>query len=137
MLPRRLYELLPYLYIVTGIVSASLIDSAIVLMSSMLLILAGVFVLFMRKRFRRSLQKGSCLIRLNPDAVVENMQVPRSGVERRCRTVMAWPIMDYTGSRIYVDRRVGERRISTTRYHSRGPIGSQRRGHNIGRRWFE
>ena len=115
MLPRRLYELLPYLYIGSGIVSISLIDSAIVLMSSMLLILAGVFVLIMRKSFRRSLENGPCLDRLSAEAVMENTHVPRSGIERRSRTVITWPIMDYTGSRIYTDRRVGERRISTTR----------------------
>ncbi len=57
MLPRQLYELLPFLYILTGIVCAVLIDSTIVLISSMLLIVTGVFVLLMRRNFRKSLNQ--------------------------------------------------------------------------------
>jgi hypothetical protein len=114
MLPRKLYELLPYLYIFTGIVSTSMIDSTIVLLSSILLIATGVFVLLMRRSYRKSLNSklrgGEPVTR----PAVADHNTHWSGVERRCRTVTAWPILDDAGNTIVSDRRTGERRISAS-----------------------
>jgi len=117
-LPRKLYELLPYIYILTGIVSSSLIDSTIVLISSILLIATGIFVLHMRRSYRKSFNS-----KLRDDQVVTRPAVTdhlpdtfvrRSGVERRSRTVNVWPILDDAGDIVVSDRRTGERRISAS-----------------------
>jgi type II secretory pathway component PulF len=114
MLPRKLYELLPYLYIVTGIVSTSLIDSTIVLISSILLIATGVFVLLMRRSYRKSLKRKLRVDQVVTKPAVTDNFVQRSGIERRCRTTTVWPILDDAGNRIVSDRRTGERRISVS-----------------------
>lgn len=113
MLPRKLYEMLPFLYIFTGVVCAVLIDSTIVLISSMLLIVTGVFVLLMRRNFRKSLIRSAelhqAVIEPAPDDGLER----RSGNERRQRKVIEWPVLDDAGDRVFSDRRIGERRILT------------------------
>ncbi len=53
MLPRRLYKILPYLYIITGIVSAMLIHSSLVIIASLLMIMAGVIIISLRISNRR------------------------------------------------------------------------------------
>jgi hypothetical protein len=114
MLPRRLYELLPFLYISTGIVSAALIDSTIVLISSMLLIVTGIFVLLMRRNFRKSLNKRYKQHReLYEPAVYDGIE-KRSGIDRRRRKITEWPILDNAGETIFSDRRTAERRLSFT-----------------------
>jgi hypothetical protein len=114
MLPRILYELLPYLYILTGIVSAALIDSTIVLISSMLLIITGVFVLLMRRSFRKSLNQRYEKRRVAYETAVHDGIEKRSGIDRRRRKVTDWPVQDNAGEKIFSDRRVAERRISVT-----------------------
>jgi hypothetical protein len=114
MLPRSLYELLPFLYILTGIVCAALIDSTIVLISSMLLVIAGVFVLLMRRSFRKSLnQRYEQHRELYEPAVYEGIE-KRSGIDRRRRKVSEWPVLDNAGETIFSDRRTAERRVSVT-----------------------
>ena len=112
MLPRKLYELLPYLYILIGIASSTLIDSAIVLVSSILLIVTGVFVLYMRRTFRKSLNDKFEVDQIGPEPVVADNYVQRSGSERRRRTVSDWPITDDVGVAVISDRRSRERRAS-------------------------
>jgi hypothetical protein len=114
MLPRILYELLPYLYILTGIVSAALIDSTIVLISSMLLIITGVFVLLMRRSFRKSLSQRYEQRRVAYETAVHDGIEKRSGVDRRHRKDEEWPAMDNAGEKIFSDRRTADRRISVT-----------------------
>ena len=111
MLPRKLYELLPFFYIFTGIVCAALIDSTIVLISSMLLIVTGVFVLLMRRNFRKSLNRSYRLHRTAYESAVEDGFERRSGNERRLRKVLEWPAVDYAGDKIFSDRRIRQRRI--------------------------
>ena len=113
-LPRKLYELLPYLYIFTGIVSTSLIDSTIVLVSSILLIATGVFVLLMRRSYRKSLDRKLRIGELVTKPAAADNDALRSGVERRCRTVTVWPILDDAGNSIVSDRRTGDRRVSAS-----------------------
>jgi hypothetical protein len=111
MLPRMLYELLPFLYILTGIVCAALIDSTIVLISSMLLIITGVFVLLMRRSFRKSINQRYELHRAaNEYAGYEGIE-RRSGIDRRHRKVKQWPVLDFAGEKIFSDRRIAERRM--------------------------
>jgi hypothetical protein len=115
MLPRRLYELLPFLYISTGMVSVVLVDSTIVLISSMLLIITGVFIFLLRRNFRKSLKRQHEQRRLVYDPAVYEGIEKRSCIDRRRRRkVTEWPILDNAGERIFSDRRVAERRISVT-----------------------
>ena len=114
MLPRILYELLPYLYILTGIVSAALIDSTIVLISSMLLIITGVFVLLMRRSFRKSLSQRYEQRRVAYETAVHDAIEKRSGIDRRHRKDAEWPTPDNTGEKISSDRRIADRRVSVT-----------------------
>ena len=114
MLPRKLYELLPYLYIVTGIFSAALIDSTVVLISSMLLIITGIFIFLMRRSFRQSLNQRYELQQALNESAVDVFVEKRSGIDRRRREVKAWPVLDNAGERIFFDRRTADRRVSVT-----------------------
>ncbi len=113
MLPRKLYELLPYLYMLTGILCAVLIDSTIVLLSSLLLIVAGVFVLVMRRNFRKSSSERYALYQAAFDQHAVGEFIKRSGIDRRSRAVTQWPVVDDSGDVLFSDRRAGERRIET------------------------
>ncbi|HHJ36712.1 MAG TPA: hypothetical protein ENJ87_13200 [Gammaproteobacteria bacterium] len=57
MFPKFLYELLPYLYLSAGVGGGYAINSAIVLVASIALIMAGVIVLFMRISYRRNIRQ--------------------------------------------------------------------------------
>ena len=115
MLPRLLYELLPFIYITAGILCAVLIDSTIVLISSMLLVITGVFVLGMRRSFRkaqhRRYEQYQAVCGAGFAAPVEK----RLGIERRRREVARWPARDDQGEKIASDRRTGERRVAELR----------------------
>ena len=113
MLPRQLYELLPFFYILTGVVCAVLIDSTIVLISSMLLIVTGVFVLLMRRNFRKSLnQRFELRMEACEPALDEDFE-QRAGIDRRRRKLTEWPALDHSGDMIFSERRSCERRVST------------------------
>ena len=112
MLPRKLYELLPYLYMLTGVVCAVLVDSTVVLISSMLLIVAGVFVLMMRRSYRKSTNRQFQFYQASSEPDVGTVVEKRSGSERRHQQVGKWPILDDAGDRIFSDRRIAERRVS-------------------------
>lgn len=111
MLPRKLYELLPYLYVVTGIISASFVNSVIVRISSILLILAGIFVFIMRWNYRRSIKNRPDIEQVTMKPSVPGVFGRRSGIERR-RTDIEWPYYDASGDDIRYERRSGERRTS-------------------------
>ena len=113
MLPRKLYELLPFIYILTGVVFAVAIDSTVVLVSSILLILAGVAVLLMRRAFRQPGYMHNRAFEAGNVSMAENVRegyVLRSGVDRRQREVDFWPTSDDAGERIQSDRRIGGER---------------------------
>ncbi len=111
MLPRKLYELLPYLYVVTGIISASLVNSMIVRISSILLILAGIFVLIMRWNYRRSITDRPDIDQVTMKPSAPGAFERRSGIERR-RADIDWPFYDASGDYNRYERRSGERRTS-------------------------
>lgn len=111
MLPRRLYELLPYIYVTTGIVSVLLINSRLVIIASILMIMAGVIVLSMRISSRRGGPRqmhaegghaGFHSRRLNK----------RSSQDRRRLAAPRFPLIDSAGEHIEFDRRLGDRRLS-------------------------
>lgn len=53
MLPNRLYEFLPYLYIGTGALAMSLLGNVIAVLSGLILIVAGALVWILRSDHRR------------------------------------------------------------------------------------
>jgi hypothetical protein len=57
MLPKTLYELLPYLYLSVGAGSGIAVNSTIVLIGSFLLIAAGLLVITMRVTYRRKIRR--------------------------------------------------------------------------------
>ncbi len=57
MLPKVLYELLPYLYLSLGAGSGIVINSTIVLIGSFLLICTGLLILTMRITYRRKIRR--------------------------------------------------------------------------------
>lgn len=91
-----------------------LIDSTIVLISSLLLVIAGSFVLLMRRSFRQALSRRSELYRAALEPDVDGYIEKRSGLDRRQRTDSRWPVVDATGTAIASDRRIAERRLSVT-----------------------
>jgi len=58
MIPRILYELLPFIYLSVGVGSGMVINSTIVIVASILLISAGILVLSMRIRYRRAIRRN-------------------------------------------------------------------------------
>lgn len=57
MLPKLLYELLPFLYLSVGVGSGVAINSTIVFIASVLLMVTGVVVLSMRVTYRREIRR--------------------------------------------------------------------------------
>lgn len=57
MLPKLLYELLPYLYFSVGVGSGVAIGSTIVFIASAVLMVAGIVVLSMRVNYRREIRR--------------------------------------------------------------------------------
>lgn len=57
MLPKVLYELLPYLYLSLGAGSGLVINSTIVMIGSFILIVAGMLIIAMRVSYRRKIRR--------------------------------------------------------------------------------
>ncbi len=57
MLPKLLYELLPFLYLSVGVGSGVAINSTIVFIASVLLMVTGIAVLSMRVTYRREIRR--------------------------------------------------------------------------------
>ena len=69
MLPKLLYELLPFLYLSVGLGSGVVINSTIVFIASVLLMTAGIVVLNMRVSYRREIRRLRALGSGRPDSV--------------------------------------------------------------------
>ena len=113
MLPRSLYELLPYIYLVVGAVSGLMIDSSLIFIASLLLILAGTLTLYMRRAYRKNKigshqQTADIPLQSEQGTVMENDN--RSGFDRRKRKALDFPLIDYAGFSVSSDRRLSERR---------------------------
>ena len=101
MLPLSLYELLPYIYLGVGAIGCALFDSELILIASVLIILAGFIILWMRIDYRRTAF----------DSVADNIHfVERSRIDRRQNAATVFPLVDNSGETVRTDRRVGERR---------------------------
>jgi hypothetical protein len=111
MLPRRLYEILPYVYIITGIVSALLIRSRLVIIASMLMIMAGAIIVSMRISNRRD-QRHSRTHSESGHIGTSRRYIKRSGRDRRHVTATRFPLIDSNGMLVECDRRLGDRRLS-------------------------
>ena len=59
MLPNRLYEMLPYVYICTGALAMSLLGNIVAVLSGVILIIAGALVWILRSDHRRGDLKNS------------------------------------------------------------------------------
>ena len=57
MLPKMLYELLPYLYLSVGAYGGIVINSAIVIVGSFLLIATAILIISMRITYRRKIKQ--------------------------------------------------------------------------------
>ncbi len=57
MLPKILYELLPFIYLSVAIIGGVVINSTIVFVASILLIATGLLVLSMRISYRREIRR--------------------------------------------------------------------------------
>jgi len=57
MLPKMLYEMLPFIYLSLGIGGGVAINSIIVFIGSVLLMAAGILVLTMRISYRREIRR--------------------------------------------------------------------------------
>lgn len=57
MLPKVIYELLPYLYLGIGVGSGVTISSTLVFIASVLLMATGILVLVMRITYRREIRR--------------------------------------------------------------------------------
>ena len=62
MLPKILYELLPYMYLSLGAGSGLVSSSAIVLVASILFIATGIIVIMMRISYRRKIRSNRLLL---------------------------------------------------------------------------
>jgi len=101
MLPLSLYELLPYIYLGVGAVGCALFDSELILIASVLIILAGFIVLWMRIDYRRNV--------IEP--VFTDVRFDkREGDDRRQIVTTVFPLVDASGTVVTANRRVGERR---------------------------
>ena len=58
MLPKILYELLPFIYLSLGVGSGVVINSSIVIVASIILIATGILVLSMRIKYRREIRRN-------------------------------------------------------------------------------
>lgn len=61
MLPKVLYETLPYLYLSVAVSSGLTINSPIVFIASVLLMLTGVLIISMRINYRREIRRSRYL----------------------------------------------------------------------------
>ncbi len=125
MLPRLLYELLPYLYLSIGLSTGLIFDSSVIFVAATLLISTGIMVLFMRFNYRRNIrrmltdrqlrfeldgqhQDGVNIIELHGSGFVK-----RSSKDRRQKTASEFPLVDSLGNLVMGDRRVGDRRLNS------------------------
>lgn len=103
MLPDTIYRLLPYIYIVVGVVFALLIDSALVYISAVLLVITGFLVLWLRyaggARYRPLAQDSYVAADMTPEH--------HARTERRhADDVHEFPIINNNGEIIALDRRI-------------------------------
>jgi len=70
MLPKILYELLPYMYLSVGVGSGVTINSAIIFIASVLLMVTGILVLCMRISYRRDIKRYRDVLHTHSNGVI-------------------------------------------------------------------
>lgn len=108
MLPRSLYELLPYLYLGIGFSSSLVLESNIIFIAASLLIATGISIIYMRYTYRRKLHE------MIPGGVaqqtVQRNYVSRRQNDRRQSLTSQFPLIDSSGNLVTGERRHGDRR---------------------------
>ncbi len=125
MLPRPLYELLPYLYLAIGFSTSLILDSSMVFIAATLLIATGIAILFMRFNYRRNIRQMLIATRSKSEMATGYMVEAyiktaksasssgrRSGKDRRQRQAVTFPLWDDLGNVVTGERRVGDRRLN-------------------------
>ncbi len=111
MLPRAIYELLPYLYITIGVSTSLALSTGVIMVAAALLISAGLVILSMRFNYRRKL---SLMLSNHPvETTVQRNYVSRRKTDRRQRLTTQFPLIDSAGNLVTADRRGGDRRSLT------------------------
>lgn len=114
MLPRSIYKALPYLYIVAGLLSWVLIDSDIVYFPLVILVSAGLIVIWMRRETKKTyvFSKISEDSRIGgvPLSVEDSEYKLRERTRRLPEENLEFPITDDNHNLIAFNRRVRERR---------------------------
>jgi len=129
MLPRLLYELLPYLYLSIGFFSGLVFDSDVIFVAATLLISSGIAILFMRYHYRKnnvqamlaaSTMNNGMNYQFAANENFDSQNTPRSVTEhvnramndRRQHPINQFPLMDNFGKIVMHERRMGDRRLA-------------------------
>lgn len=108
MLPRPIYQLLPYFYICLGLLCMLIVESSLIFFSSTLLIMAGGLVLWMRHRNSvdpvEYINAGNA-IRDEEFELWVDESVDLPDYERRLGDQREFPLLDDDGTMIAFDRR--------------------------------
>jgi len=110
MLPRFIYEVLPYLYLSIGLTTGLIFHSSVIFIAASLLIATGISILYMRFSYRRKLQQVSTTT--NSLSARRHHYVSRCSADRRRNQLLSFPLIDCYGYLVTYDRRRGERRTS-------------------------
>jgi len=111
MLPKFVYQLLPYFYIGLGIFCMIIIESRLIFFSSALLIAAGVLVLWMRHKNAVSpveyVDDLESLKNEDTEIILDESTNP-PGYDRRFDSERSFPLIDHNDGMIAFDRRVNK-----------------------------
>lgn len=111
MLPRVIYQLLPYIYIALGVVCMLIVESRLIFFSSSLLIAAGVLVLWMRQKNSvepAQSSKDSEALKAEEIELLYDEVVSMPDHERRIGDDRRFPLVDDNGVMIPFERRSHE-----------------------------
>lgn len=105
MLPKSVYQSLPYIYIALGLLCLLIVESRLILFSSTLLIAAGGLVLWMRHNNAAYPVKPVNKTDENSEIILDERSLPLD-YERRIDNDRSFPLLDDRGALIAFDRRV-------------------------------
>ncbi|MFC1588868.1 hypothetical protein ACFL3P_01200 [Pseudomonadota bacterium] len=111
MLPRSVYQSLPYLYISLGLICMLFVESRLIFFSSTLLITAGALVLWMRRMNsvepEEYINSGQIMAEEAATPFIDEDD-ERPDYERRIGDERAFPLVDDNGGMIAFDRRADQ-----------------------------
>ncbi len=108
MLPRIIYEILPYSYIAIGLSASLALSSSVIVVAAMLMISAGIVILSMRFNYRRELAR--LLTNQSIEPRISRNYVTRRRTDRRQNMTSQFPLIDSAGNLVTAERRSGDRR---------------------------